>query len=159
MTQKENAMNTNTHQLRSKKSTAIWWLGGALILATALAITFAIAEAPTKAAAEPPSRPQQVPDAASQGVNSYLRAHAADPLTAKQIAPDVARRAARDQEQVPADRSFHTPQTSDYPGVDRSFHTPQTSNYTLPSWLGQIVPDAATQRILSYLRAHGANVK
>ena len=27
------------------------------------------------------------------------------------------------------DHTFHTPQTSDYPGVDRSFHTPQTSNY------------------------------
>ena len=30
----------------------------------------------------------------------------------------------------PVDRSFHTPQSSNYAPVDRSFHTPQTSDYT-----------------------------
>ena len=34
---------------------------------------------------------------------------------------------------IPVDNSFHTPQTSDYRRVDKSFHTPQTSNYHVRS--------------------------
>ncbi len=147
-----------------------------------------------------------VPDANARAVNDYLRAHGVgqpvfdpsnrpsvhdDPMYHSPVAAVIARldelARIKDEGLAAVDRSFHTPQTSDYvlpQPADRSFHTPETSNYVLPQTsnygldapTGQAVPDAigqsyflqlqpaqtsadgATRGVLQYLRAHGANV-
>jgi len=78
---------------------------------------------------------QEVPDAAAQGVAGYLRAHGAGAFIIRQSVPDAAAlgvaaylRAHGFGLSQPAvvDQSFHTPQTSDYPGAN-SRVSPQPS--------------------------------
>ena len=68
-------MNANKNATSKKSGKSVWWMGGALMVAAALAITFAVRSAPAKPAAEPPSHVQSVPDAAAnQRALDYLRA-------------------------------------------------------------------------------------
>jgi|SRR5579859_2243069 len=80
---------------------------------------------------------QVVPEAAAQGVAGYLRAHGAGSLIIRQSVPDAAAQGVAAYlrahgvgmlQPAVVDQSFHTPQTSDYPGANSRF-SPQP---TLP---------------------------
>jgi len=72
-------MNANQNATSKKSGKGGWWVGGALMVAAALAITFAVHSAPAKPAVEPPSNAQNVPNAAAnQRELDYLRALGVD---------------------------------------------------------------------------------
>src|SRR5579859_3590484 len=116
-----------------------------------------------------PAQGQVVPDAAMQGVMDYLHGHGAGLPAQHQAVPDAAQQGVDGYiaaHSAAADPSFRTPQTSDYQYVptvgpdaaDRTMlHDLQCQGSSQAS-SGQAVPDAATQGVLSYLRAHGAAV-
>ena len=68
-------MNANKNAASKKSGKSVWWVGGALMVAAALAITFAVRSAPAKPEAEPSNHVQSVPDAAAnQRALDHLRA-------------------------------------------------------------------------------------
>ena len=77
-------MNASKNDTSKKSGKSAWLAGGALMVAAALAITFALRSAPAKPAAEPPSHVQSVPNAAANARElDYLRALGANiPLAA-----------------------------------------------------------------------------
>ena len=111
----------------------ILWAALSVAVVAALAVTAITQFAPAPKPAPAPLG-QTVPDAASQGVASYLRAHRVSPaanapgVTIRiQVVPDAASQGVSGylrahgvgQPQTPSvDRSFHTPTTSNYPGRD-----------------------------------------
>jgi len=120
-----------------------------------------------------PAQGQVVPDAAMQGVMDYLHGHGAGLPAQHQAVPDAAQQGVDGYiaaHSAAADPSFRTPQTSDYQyvptvGPDAADRTmlhdlqwPGSSQGSSQASSGQAVPDAATQGVLSYLRAHGAAV-
>ena len=129
-------MNTNQNAASKKSGKGGWWVGGALMLAAALAIAFAVRSAPAKPVAEPPSHVQSVPDAAAnQRALDNLRALGANvPVQAHGETNDArALQDAANQRELDHLRALGA-------------NVPQT------------VPDAANQRALDYLRALGANI-
>jgi len=81
-------MNANENASSKKSGKSGWLAGGVLMVAAALAITFAVRSAPAKPAVEPPSHAQNVPNAAAnQRELDYLRALGANiPLAAPNAA-------------------------------------------------------------------------
>jgi hypothetical protein len=87
MTAKQNELSRNTGAGSVRKSG--WVMGGALVIAAALAISFAIRGAPAKPAAEPARMVQSVPDASVQSVAAYIQAHQGNPSASVQVVPDA----------------------------------------------------------------------
>jgi hypothetical protein len=86
-------MNASKYATSKKLDKSVWLAGVALMVAAALAITFAARSAPAKPAAEPPTHAQNVPDAAAnQRELDHLRALGANiPLAGPELAaPDTA---------------------------------------------------------------------
>ena len=146
-------MNAKQIGISSKNgnSKSGWLVGGVLMVAAALAITFALRSAPAKPAAEPPSVAQSVPNAAAQGVLGYIAAHEGNSANAIQPVPDAAAQG------VAGYIAAHTSNSAIQSVPDASTqgilsylqaHAGQSSGT-------QTVPDAATQGVLDYLRAHG----
>ena len=183
-------MNAKQLQPIGKNSNKVgkgsWLLGGTLVVAAALAISFAIRSAPPKPAVEPPSRPQTVPDASAQGVLGYIQAHEGNGANSVQIVPDANSRAVlaylNAHKVAPADRPQTGPAANTQSvlgylnahsvapaAVSQTYFTqlfqaqPQpdaiAQSYFLQLYPTQRVPDAATKGVLDYLRAHGANLQ
>src|SRR5689334_6845374 len=137
--EKENDMNASKNATSKMSGMSAWLAGSALMVTTALAITFAVRSVPAKPAAEPPSHVQSVPNpAANERELDYLRALGVNiPLSAPDAAPpryaqNVANAAANERE-------------LDYL---------RALGVNIPL----AVQEAANQRELDYLRALGANI-
>jgi len=129
-------MNANKNATSKKSGKGGWWVGGALMVAAALAITFAVRSAPAKPAAEPPSLAQGVSNAAAnQRALDNLRALGAN---IPQGVPDAANQRALDYLRAL--------------GVNIPLQAQGEASRA------QAVPNAANQHALDYLRALGANI-
>ena len=139
-------MNANKNASSKKSGKSGWLVGGVLMVAAALAITFAVRSAPAKPAVEPPSGAQTVPDAAAnQRDLDYLRALGADiPLPANgQSNHTQALHDAANQRELDYLRAL---------GADVPLPANGGTNHT------QALQAAANQRALDNLRALGANI-
>ena len=138
---------------RSTLAGNVLWGSIGLTLASALAITVATQFSPVPVVANLPVYAQSVPDAASQGVAGYLRAHGAGSTNTAQSVPDA------NTQSVLAYLDAHrsaAPQT--VPDAASQGVTGYLTAHGAGA-LGQLVPDAATQGVLDYLRAHGVHSK
>jgi len=139
-------MKANKNATSKKSGKGGWWVGGALMVAAALAITFAVRSAPAKPAAEPPSLAQGVSNAAAnQRALDNLRALGANiPVPGhgetanSQILQDAANQRALDNLRAL--------------GVNIPLQAQGEASRA------QAVPNAANQHALDYLRALGANI-
>src|SRR5579859_731082 len=166
----QNELQMGGQKIQSKGRSGGRWLGAALALVAAASIAIVVRyTAVTAPPASNPAKPvaqsvadaarrdepariraegipvgQIVPEAAQQGVNSYLNAHAS---------ANSADQGVNSYTRAHDDPAYHAPASA-----DQSFRTPQTSDYHYVPTLGQVVPDASTQGVMDYLHGHGAGL-
>ncbi len=137
----------NRKALRIPVGLPLVWAVLGVTLVIALAITLATQLALAPKVSKPAVTGQSVPDANTQAVLDYLRAHGYGQPSTVQAAPDANTQAVMDYLRA------H--------GYGRGAPTGQTEpdaiaqSHVLQLFPSQAVPDPNTQAVMDYLRAHG----